>query len=75
MNAREWLEKRTYGRKWGDHDRMRDALLAVLDECDELQRNEEQVRDLLGSGYHSGQMPVVARIRVAIDKALGVTDD
>lgn len=74
-DAREWLTDASHAPQTDAAERTRDALLAVLDECDELQRNEEQVRDLLGSGYHSGQMPVVARIRVAINDALGVTDD
>lgn len=68
-DAREYLA-------WGwwspaRQDAMRDALLAVLDECDRWD-NEWAITNWPIAGHFT---PPTAPIRAAIDKALGVTDE
>lgn len=76
-DAREYLTNVGPGPAWWE---MRNALLAVLDECNRIDHDAEQMLYQFGPGdYYEGLMmgltTSASNVRRAINKALGVTDD
>ena len=70
-DARAWLRDTLGASHPGDEPRMRDALLAVLDECDRLDGEESGVYPGI---WFDALAHASDRIHAAIDKALGVVE-
>ena len=70
-DARTWLAHPRH-HMYTDQARMADALLAVLDECDRLDSEDD---DYYPTIWYDALAHAADRIHAAIDKALGVTDE
>lgn len=78
-DAREWLTDASHAPQTDAAERTRDALLAVLDECNRIDHDAEQMLYQFGPGdYYEGLMmgltTSASNVRRAINEALGVSE-